>query len=304
MTSIPGYDPAYYSQSDPKIYKNPIISDGYEPGSTFKTLIMTAGLDAGVVTPETVCTSCNGPTVIADKVVRNWDNKYFPSSTMKDVILHSDNVGMVFVAKKLGKQKMYQYLKSFGLGELTNIDLQEEASPTLRPAADWYDIDQATIAFGQGIAVTPLQMTTAVNTIANRGVKVEPHIITEIITEKGKKTSIKPSTSFQVVSTQAAIKMTEMMTYAVNNGAVKTYKPDGYLIAGKTGTAQVAIEGHYDKDKVIASFVGFAPADNPKFTMLVTLASPKSSPWGSTTAAPLWFSIATELFRYYRIPKL
>lgn len=301
MVSLPNYDPQNYSSFDPALYKNPIVSDSYEPGSTFKTVVMAAALDAGVVTPQTICTICDGPAVVGDKAVRSWNDHYYPGSDMRDVILHSDNVGMVFVSQKLGKTRLLDYIRRFGFGRLTGVDLQEESTPVIRPDTEWYDIDIATTAFGQGIAVTPLQMLTAVNTIANGGILLPPRIVTHIETEEKLKPQA-PPTPVKVISRSAAAKITEMMVNGVTKGEVRYYKPPGYLIAGKTGTAQVPIEGHYDKDKTIASFVGFAPADNPKFTMLVTIREPQSSPWGSTTAAPLWFDISRELFRYYHLP--
>ena len=300
MVSLPGYDPDNFTQYDTSQFKNPIVSESYEPGSTFKTIVMASALDAGVVTPETICTTCTGPVTIGDATVGSWNSQYYPGSNMREVILHSDNVGMVFVSRKLGKTRMLDYFRKFGLGKPTGVDLQEESSPDLRPDADWYDIDWATAAFGQGIALTRIQMLTAVNALANNGMLINPRIVTAV--SRGKELSeIPPQEPVRVIGNKAASQITLMMVNGVNNGEVRYYKPSGFSIAGKTGTAQVPISGHYDKDKVIASFVGFAPAENPKFTMLVTLREPKSSPWGSTTAAPLWFDIARELFRYYKI---
>lgn len=301
MVSLPGYDASDFSMFPSTLYKNPIVSDSYEPGSTFKTVIMSSALDAEVVTQDTICDICTGPVTINGATVGSWNNQYYPQSNMTEVILHSDNVGMVFVSRKLGKDKMLSYLKKFGIGQPTNIDQQEESISRLRPDSEWRDIDLATASFGQGIAVTPLQMAVAVNAIANHGRLVHPRIVDQIISDQfSQPTKVAPVS--QVISEYAAAKMTEMMVNGVRKGEVRYYRPPGYMIAGKTGTAQVPIEGHYDQNKTIASFVGFAPADNPIFTMLVTLQNPQASPWGSTTAAPVWFSIATELFRYYQIP--
>ncbi len=294
LVSWPNYDPANFGKFDTHLYANPIVTEGYEPGSTFKSIIMASALDAGVITRDTICNICSGPVRIYDATVRSWNEKYYKDSNMTDVILHSDNVGMVFVARKLGKLKLLEYVRRFGFGKTTGIDLQEESTPTLRPDSEWFDIDWATAAFGQGIAVTRIQMLAGVNAIANQGLWVEPRIVWQegLPTQKSR----------PVISSKAASGVTQMMVNGVNTGEVRYYKPSGYQIAGKTGTAQIPIEGHYDADKFIASFVGFAPADKPKFTMLVTLTDPKTSRWGSTTAAPLWFDIAREVFRYYQIP--
>lgn len=292
MVSLPTYDPASYSRFNPQLYKNPIISDFFEPGSTFKTLVMAAALDAQAVQPDTICDICTGPVAVSDYVVKTWNDKYYPKSTMTEVIQHSDNVGMVFVGRRLGKHKLISYLKKFGLGQLTGVDLQEESTPQIRPESTWVDIDLATASFGQGIAVTPLQMLRAVSAIANKGLLPKPKVV-EKINDK----IIPPLPPTQVISPSAAAQMTLMMVNAVDSGEAKWAKPKGFIIAGKTGTAQIPVSGHYDADKTIASFVGFAPADQPKFAMLVTLREPKSSPWGSETAAPLWFDISKEIFR-------
>ncbi len=158
----------------------------------------------------------------------------------------------------------------------------------------------ATVSFGQGIAITPLQMVRAVNTIANEGKLVKPHLVSKVI-DGDEEVEIRPDIGRQVLKTKTAFVLTEMMVNAVNEGEAQWIKPEGYRIAGKTGTAQIPVAGHYDEEKTIASFIGFAPADNPKFIMLVTLREPTSSPWGAETAAPLWFDIAKELFTYYGI---
>jgi cell division protein FtsI (penicillin-binding protein 3)/stage V sporulation protein D (sporulation-specific penicillin-binding protein) len=301
MVSLPGYDPEKFSQFSTDKYKNPLISDSYEPGSTFKPIIMAGALDAGVVTPDTICTACTGPVVIGDAQIRSWNNAYYPNSTMPEIILHSDNVGMVFVSRKLGKTRMLSYIRKFRFGSKTGIDLQEEDSPEIKPDNQWFDVDWATTAFGQGIAVTRLQLLVAINTLANKGWYIFPRVVTELKTDRATQ-SIPLKKPVRVISEKAASDMVRMMINGVENGEVRYYKPKGYLIAGKTGTAQVPISGHYDPNESVASFVGFAPADNPLFTMLVTLKNPKSSPWGSTTAAPLWFGLAADLFRYFHLP--
>lgn len=300
MATYPSYDPAVYADADLELYKNPIVASSYEPGSTFKTLIMSAGLEEKVITPETRMDE-SGPVRIGEYLIRTWNDQYRGSVTMTDVLIHSSNVGMVFIEKKLGEKKMLSYIHNFGFGKPTNIDVEEEQSPQLRDDAEWGEIDLATGSFGQGIAVTPIQMVRAVAALANNGWLMEPHIVREIRDSNGKIIPIKPKKIRQVVSEKTAQTIKEMMILAVDNGEAKWAKPKGYRIAGKTGTAQIAVAGHYDDKKTIASFVGFAPADNPKFVMLVTLHEPSSSQWGSETAAPLFFSIAKDLFMYYGI---
>lgn len=300
MASFPNYDPSFYWRYDKSLFPNPVIASSYEPGSTFKVIVMAAALDAGAVKPEAKCDKCDGPRKIGKYTIKTWNDKYYPGSSLKEIIQHSDNVGMVFVAEKLGIEKLYDYLQKFGFGQPTGIDLQEEASPPLREKSDWKFIDLATASFGQGIAVTPLQMVRAVGVIANEGKLVKPFVVKKIRSEKGVE-EIRPAPSLRVIKPATARLVTEMMVNAVENGEAKWAKPKGFKIAGKTGTAQIPVAGHYDEEKTIASFVGFAPADEPKFVMLVTLREPTTSPWGSETAAPLWFDIAKELFLYYGI---
>jgi stage V sporulation protein D (sporulation-specific penicillin-binding protein) len=301
MSSFPSFDPRSYQNFSDKVYKNPFITDAYEPGSTFKPLVMSAAIDAGLVTPESKCSICAGPVEIGGYEIRTWNDEYTADSTMTDVIVHSDNTGMVYTGRLLGLDRMLSYFKKFGIGEITNIDLQGEESPTLRPRDDWYPIDAATATFGQGIIMTPIELLSAFSAIANGGKRMEPHIVQSIETADGQKIEIKPKVVSRPISSKTATVMTEMMVTAVDKGESKWAKPKGYRIAGKTGTAQIPVEGHYDANKTIASFIGFAPADDPKFLMVVILDRPSTSIYGAETAAPIFFTVAKNLLDYYNI---
>lgn len=302
MSSFPTFDPRSYQDYTDREYKNPFITNTYEPGSTFKPLIMSSAIDAGLVTPETKCSICAGPVEVGGYEIKTWNDKYTADSTMTDVILHSDNTGMVFAGRLLGLDRMLSYLSKFGIGDMTNIDLQGEETPTMRPRDNWYPIDLATATFGQGITVTPIELLTAFSAIANNGRRMEPHIVKTIETGDGETIEIKPKVLSKPISSKTATIMTEMMVTAVDKGESKWAKPKGYRIAGKTGTAQIPVEGHYDPDKTIASFIGFAPADDPKFLMVVIIDRPSTSIYGSETAAPLFFKVAKNLLEYYNIP--
>lgn len=291
MESYPSYDPSKYWEYGDLYFKNPAVSDSFEPGSIFKVLVMTAALDAKVIDPETKCDVCGGPVKVDKYLIETWDKKYYPDSTMTDVIVHSDNVGMTYVGQKLGSDKLYDYLDKFGIGKLTGIDLQGEAAPKLRKKETWNVVDLATASFGQGVAVTPIQMVRAVSAIANDGILVTPRIV------KGTQFPKKE----RIIGSIAAKEMTAIMAEAAKNGEAKWTNLRGFRVAGKTGTAQIPIAGHYDLEKTNASFIGFAPSDKPKFVMFVTLREPQSSPWASETAAPLWYSIAKDLFPYLGI---
>lgn len=300
VAANPAYDPKKFYEYPTDIYPHPLVAKTYEPGSTFKILIMAAGINQRVIGPQTIFHE-EGPVHIGEYFVKTWNDKYNGDLTMTQVLEKSSNPGMVFVGRKLGREKVSEYLKNFGLGELSGIDVQEEMSPDLRDSSQWAEIDLATISFGQGIAVTPLQMLRAVGAIANEGNLMQPRVVRRIIDGSGKIIEQKPKITNSVIKPSTAKAVTEMMISAVDQGDAKWAKPAGYRIAGKTGTAQIPIEGHYDAEKTIASFVGFAPADNPRFVMLVILTEPTTSPWGSETAAPLFFKIARELFAYYGI---
>lgn len=300
MASFPNYDPLKYFNYPKQYYRNPIVADQYEPGSTFKVLVMAAALNEDLVKPDTRCDSCSGPISIGGFTIRTWNNQYFPDTTLKDVIVHSDNTGMVFVGQKLGSDKFYSYLEKFGFGQPTDIDLQDESTPDIRPKSSFKEIDLATASFGQGIAVTPIQMVRAVAVIANGGNLMEPHVVKEIRDKEGSY-QIKPKVKDKVIKDSVAQQLKEMMVTAVEEGEARYFKLKGFKIAGKTGTAQIPVAGHYDPDKTIASFVGFAPADNPKFVMLVRFDEPSASIFGSETAAPTFFEIAKQLLLYYKI---
>jgi cell division protein FtsI/penicillin-binding protein 2 len=295
MSSYPSYDPRTYYDFSTELFKNPAISFTFEPGSIFKIVVMASALDAGVVKPDTVCDVCAGPFKVDKYYIDTWNNKYNPNSTMEDVIVHSDNVGMAFVSQKMGADMLYDYLDKFGIGKLTGIDLQGEVTPKLRERGTWNVVDLATASFGQGIAVTPIQMTKAVSIIANGGFEVTPQVVASL---KGDtwESDIKPKIGKRIVSDQAVKEITAMMVDAAKNGEAKWTYINGFNIAGKTGTAQIPIAGHYDATNTMASYIGFAPADDPKFVMLVILNEPKSSIWASETAAPLWYDIVRQLF--------
>lgn len=301
MASYPGYDPRSYSSYDRSLYKNPIVASSFEPGSTFKALIMAAAIDEKLVKPDTIMDE-DAPVKVGPYLIRTWNNQYHGKITMTQVLEYSSNVGMVYVARALGREKLLAAIKKYGFGKLTNVDLEDEATPDLRPEKDWYEVDEYTASFGQGIAVTPLQMVRAVASLANGGRLMEPHVVKEIREANGKVIPVPPKQTAQVLKPETSRVVTEMMVAAVDNGEAKWAKPKGYRVAGKTGTAQIPIAGHYDASKTIASFVGFAPADKPRFVMLVTLRETTSSPWGSETAAPLFFTIARDLFTYWGIP--
>lgn len=300
MASFPSYEPDLYWNYGDEYFKNPAVSDSFEPGSIFKVFVMASALDAGVVKPDTKCDICAGPYKVDKYFIETWNKKYNPDETMRDVIVHSDNVGMSFVGNQLGADRLYDYLDKFGIGKLTGIDLQGESSPKLREKGSWNIVDLATAAFGQGVAVTPIQIIKALSVIANGGTSVSPHVVAKLQGE-GWNEEIKIKEGERIISKEADSDIKAMMVEAAKTGESQWTNLRGFSVAGKTGTAQIPISGHYDESKTNASFIGFSPADNPKFAMLVILREPQSSVWASETAAPLWYSIAKDLFVYFGI---
>lgn len=300
LVCLPDFDPTKYYEFSNDTFKNPAISDLYEPGSTFKPLIMAAGIEEKAIKPDEQMNE-EGPIEESGYQIRTWNNQYAGRISMTNILEKSSNVGMVYIGKKLGKDNVYDYVKMYGFGENTDIDLQGEASGYIRPKKEWYPIDFSTVTFGQGIAVTPIQMITAFSTVINGGLLMKPYTVFKI-SDGIDMRERDPKVVRRVISKKTSDILKKMLVSTVEHGEFKWAKPKGYIMGGKTGTAQVAVQGKYDASKTIASFIGFAPVEKPRFIGLVILKEPGSSQWGSETAAPLFFDIAKELLVYYNIP--
>jgi cell division protein FtsI/penicillin-binding protein 2 len=301
MASYPAYNPNNYSQSDENLFFDPVVSEQYEPGSVFKIITMAAGLDAGVVTPETIIYD-GGSMEVGGRVIYNWDRQGHGNVNMTEVLAQSLNVGAAQVAAALGKDRFYTYVKRFGFGRLTEIDLGSEGPGTLKTPQDanWYQSDLGTNSFGQGIAVTPMQITAAVAAIANDGLLMKPHVVQRVV--NGERDVEVPSTPVRwAVTAETAHTLTGMLVEALKKADSQAIVP-GYKIAGKTGTAEIPVPGGYHPTLTLASFVGFLPADDPQIVVLVIIDRPTSSRWGSKTAAPTFRSIAQQLVVLLNIP--
>lgn len=301
MASYPSYNPSEYRSFPKEVYKNPSVSDVYEPGSTFKTLTVAAGIDAGIISENTPCPRCEGPRVIGGYSLKTWNNQYNPNISMSDALAKSDNTAMIYIAEELGAKRFQDYLQKFGIGSPTNIELQEDFSPSF--PSKWGPVELATRSFGQGISTTSLQIVKAVNAIANDGKVMRPLIVEKVIDHTtGEEIEVKPIEEGRAISSKTAEAVTRMMINAANHGEAKWTASRTHLVAGKTGTSQIAAEGSYAADKTVASFVGFAPANDPQFIMMVKLVEPQSSIWAAETAAPLWYQIANKLYLALNIP--
>lgn len=299
LSCLPDFDPLKYTDFSEEYFTNPAISTVYEPGSIFKPLIMASALNEKVVSPDEMYDE-KGPITIGTHRIQTWNDTYEGKITLTRVLEKSSNVGMVYVGSRIGENKLYSYLKKYGIGEKTGIDLQGESSGFLKPASQWHSIDYATATFGQGVVVTQVQMLRAFALLINGGYMMQPHVVQAFHTES-EDHMVEPKKTQRVIGNTTSLQIKKILESTVENGDAKWARPKGYRIGGKTGTAQIPIAGHYDPNKTIASFVGFAPIDKPKFIVLVTLKEPTVSPWGSETAAPLFFDLAKELFVYYNI---
>lgn len=303
MASAPGFDPNSYDKVKKlQQFKNTAIGDSYEPGSTFKTITMSTAIDTGTVTPDTLFTD-NGCRKVDVYQICNFDKSGPGQLSATGAIERSSNVVMSQISEKIGREKFQEYLHRFGLDALTGITLQGEAEVSVPPSKSWPESQLATIGFGQGIATTPLHLVMADAAIANGGHLFEPHIVKEIRYADGHVDKIQPKELGQPIKPSTSLTVTAMMVSAIQNGVAKLAHVDGYTVAGKTGTAQVARKDGrgYDPSTWVASFVGFGPVPNPKFIAIIRLFDPGSSIHGADTAAPMFALLAPEIMAYLHV---
>ncbi len=299
--SYPTYDPGRFAETDEALFINPVIGQQYEPGSTFKIVTFAAALDTSTIQPTDLYNDL-GYIEVGGRVIKNWDQRNYGMVSMTDVLIKSLNTGTAHINTLMGANTFYNYVGRFGFGLKTGIDMEGEIAGQVRwPGdAEWHESDLGTNAFGQGLAVTPIQLVAAVSAVANRGFLMQPYVVEQLV-RQDRVASVKHVTVRQVINERTARTLTEMMVEVVEQGATQAQVP-GYRIAGKSGTAQMPIVGGYDPNLTIASFIGFAPADNPQFVALVRLDKPTQSPWGSSTAAPTFANVARILFTQLGIP--
>jgi cell division protein FtsI/penicillin-binding protein 2 len=231
-------------------------------------------------------------------------NKVYGDQTVTDILIESLNVGAAWLSTTMGRDVFYQYLQDFGIGQVTNVDLAGEVAGQLWFPQDiehWHPSNLGTNAFGQGVAVTPLQMVAAVATVANDGARMRPHIVGRRSASDGTVSVFTPVMEKQVISSETAETLTEILVRVVEEGATEA-QVDGYRVAGKTGTAQIPIPGGYDPEGTIATFIGYGPVPDPELVVLVKLDRPQSSEWASRTAAPTFSQLTARLFTVLGIP--
>jgi cell division protein FtsI/penicillin-binding protein 2 len=280
---------------------NRAVSETYEPGSVFKILTMASALDKGAVKPETEFLD-TGVFEIGGTFIYNWNRAAWGPQDMQGCMQHSLNVCLAWVASKLGTKDFYDYMRAFGIGHLTGVDLAGENPGRLKSPgdADWYDADLGTNAFGQGVAVTPLQLASAATAIANDGKLLAPHVVRAVVKD-GQQYDIPPRLVGLPISKQTANMFSEMLARSLEEEASDALV-EGYRVAGKTGTAEIPTPYGYSASVTNASFVGWGPVDDPQFLVYIWLEEPTSSIWGSIVAAPVFSTVVERLVVLMDIP--
>lgn len=303
MASSPSFDPNHYQDYPVERYANPAVQEEWEPGSTMKAITMAGALNAGVVTPETTYTD-TGLLMINGYPIRNYNNEGNGVQTMRQVLDKSLNTGAVFAESRLGNDKFLNNIVGFGFGQKTGVDLSGETDGNISNLYQPQQVSFATAAFGQGVAVTSLQLLNAYSAIANGGKLMQPYVAKEIVHGDGSVTSAKPKILGTPITEKTASTLTSMLVDVVDNGFDKGQVP-GYDVAGKTGTAQIPDKvhgGYLTEDQFIHDFVGFAPAYAPRFTILIKMERPKGIKFASRSLSPVFADIASFLLRYFKIP--
>ena len=304
IANVPQYNPNNYSAYKDNRRRNRAVSDSYEPGSIFKPIVAAASIDAGVARPQDTFFCENGKFKVGNKTVGEAVNHKYGWLTLQNIIIKSSNIGSIKIARQLGKQSYYDYIRKFGFGQKTGIELPGEAGGLLKELSAWNPLSLASISFGQEIGVTPLQMTNAISAIANGGTLMVPRITRAILKDGQIEKRFEPKAVRRVISIQSSRQVIDILKHVVKDGTGKNAAVKGYEVAGKTGTAQKydAKTGRYSKTAYVSSFIGFAPADAAKVAILVMIDNPKGVHYGGSVAAPVFSNIARETLRYLNVP--
>lgn len=301
LANFPNFDPNFYSQeTNFQVFKNPVIQKIFEPGSTFKVFTLAAALSEGKITPETEYQD-NGFIQIGAHTLRNYNQRVFGRTNMLDVLERSINTGAIFAQRQIGNEIFLDYLEKFGFFELTNIDLHGEIFSQNLEFKKGYDVNFATVSYGQGINITLIQLLRALTSLVNEGRMVQPYIVDRINHQE-----TIPVFSRPVISSQAANQATAMMISTIENGFSKRARIPGYRLAGKTGTSQVpwsaiGIDRRGYSDQTWQTFIGFGPETNPRFMILVKLDNPATRT-AEYSAMPIFRDMAKYLIDYLKIP--
>tara|TARA_B100000315_G_scaffold235312_1_gene250126 strand:+ start:5397 stop:7271 length:1875 start_codon:yes stop_codon:yes gene_type:complete len=284
--------------------KNRAVSDTFEPGSTFKIILASAALEEKVALPKDIFFCEEGVFDIGGILIHEANRKKYRWLTLTEIITKSSNIGAVKIARRLGESKFYEYIKKFGFGEITGINLPGEATGIVRDPSQWTKVSIGSMSIGQEVSSTPLQLVSAVSAIANGGYLIKPTIVKQAVHEGKIIKSFSPEIVRKVLSPETVKIMKEILTRAVIYGTGKNAAIPGYSVGGKTGTAQKIDPDtkRYSANNYVASFVGFVPVENPKLTILVMIDEPRGIYWGGSVAAPVFREIAKKALRHLNVP--
>ena len=303
LANMPSYDPNRYRQVSSAVRRDRAVTDSFEPGSMFKTILLAGALEEGAVRPEELFYGENGILEVSGVTIR--DHEKHGWLTVRQVMAQSSNVGAIKIGQKLGKSLYYHYMSGFGFGTLTGTDLPGEAPGLIRRPRSWSALSLASLSIGQEIAVTAVQMATAFAAVANGGNLVRPHVVRALTAQDGTLArQVEPVVIRQVISPQTAQTVLSILTSVVDEGTGKEAALEGYTVSGKTGTAQKLdpATGRYSHRKVVASFIGAVPAESPRLVILVVIDEPETLRWGGSLAAPIFREIAKEAMQYLQVP--
>jgi stage V sporulation protein D (sporulation-specific penicillin-binding protein) len=304
LAARPDYYPERYADFPASNWRNPIISNSFEPGSTFKIITISAAKEENVVDFNSGF-FCPGFHRVGDRILRCWRRAGHGSQSFSQVVWNSCNPGFMSLGLRLGTDKLFEYIQGFGFGASTGIDLPGEAVGILFNPKNMSQVDLAVTSFGQGNAVTPIQQVMAVAAVANGGTLLQPRIVREVRDEKGNLVQgFQPHAIRRIITQETAREVTDVLAQGIQSGTGRFAAVEGYSVAGKTGTAQkIAPGGGYAPNAHILSFIGFAPAENPQILIYVMVDEPSQGPqWGSQVAAPIFRAIATDVLRYLGVP--
>ncbi|OGW50019.1 MAG: hypothetical protein A2Z50_00605 [Nitrospirae bacterium RBG_19FT_COMBO_42_15] len=303
MAVKPSFNPNEFIKYAPGEWRNRIVSDPYEPGSTLKVFVASAALEDKVATPSEPMFFGEDKIDIDGEIIHDTVKEKGRLS-FRDVIKRSSNVGAVRIGMRLGKERLYSHLKSFGFGEMTDIDISGESKGILRQTREWSKRSIGSVSLGQEIGVTPIQLITAFSSVANNGWMMKPYVVSEIRDEDRIEKKVYPEIKKRVISAETAAEMTRILTSVVEGGTGEKAAIEGYRVAGKTGTAQKidSKTGLYSDKYFVSSFIGYAPAEDPQIVLLVVIDSPEGAGWGGSVAAPVFKSIAEDVLIYLNAP--
>ncbi|TMI80620.1 MAG: hypothetical protein E6H04_08330, partial [Bacillati bacterium ANGP1] len=302
LATLPTFDPNQYQAVPATRWKNPAVADLYEPGSTFKLILAAAALSSHAVGPSEVFPD-PGKIRINGATIYDAEAQPHRSLTLTEIVKYSSNVGAALVATRVGKDRFLGYIRQFGFGRPTGIDLPGEAAGIVRPASEWYGPTLVTIGFGQGISVTPIQLLVAASALATHGLAVHPHLVEAIRDPAGHAVATPGDRPPQrVIEPEVADRVLSMMLAVVEDGTGAQARVEGYPVAGKTGTAQRPGPSGYEPGAYVASFVGVVPVPGPRLAILVVVDRPRGVYLGGEIAAPVFREIARQVLWYLRIP--